>query len=337
MSLKNESVPMTLEKKAYLLARGTVGIDPKYIPKTTRSTAGPSAGGTGTVFFSSNGKRVCLTIDENSPFRIKPLNPENDNWVIEENGKTVVTGNIETPLAHCPKQAYINISEGCKFNCKYCSVPLRKGRTKTKEEILKIVENAWNLGPFEAISITSGVPETPEKECERVLEVIPELLKYGVPIGVSIYVFDGCSKILKDANVSEVKYNVEAATEEIFNQVCPGLSYDDLINELRGAVKVFGKGKVYSNLIIGLGETDEEITETVELLAKEGIITELRPVSENPLRINDCYMKRPDEKRLLKLYKQQKQIFENYGLNPDESQTMCSKCGGCDLVPFTDD
>lgn len=359
-STESVSLPMTLEIKAYLLSIGTVRIDLDHIPKTRRSTAGPGAGFVGVVFFSSGGKRVRLTIDPNSPLRIFPL-PDtrfvhfsesvesfsnSGNWgslqqglncAVEERGRVIATGYLENPLAHCPEQAYINISESCKFNCKYCSVPLLGGPTKSPSEVMSIVKEAWKRGPFEAISLTSGVPDTPEKECERIVALMPELLKYNVPIGVSIYVFPGCSRILKKAGVFEVKYNIEAANEHLFSEVCPDLSFEAVIDELECAVHEFGRGRVFTNIIMGLGESDEDIMSLIRLLAQRGIISELRPVSENPLRSKDCFMLRPSAKRLVTLYHFQRKIFKQHGLDPSAAMTMCSKCGGCDLIPFRDD
>ncbi|WNY25723.1 radical SAM protein [Methanolapillus millepedarum] len=335
-------LPMTAEKKALLLSIGTANAEPGLIPVTRKSTAGPSAGSGGSVFINSGGHRVRLSLDADSPVKIKRIEPmadseRNADIIVTYLGEPIVIGKIESVPAHCPEQAYINLSEKCIFNCKYCTVPLLQGHTKSKNETLQIIREAFEKGNVSAISITSGVEESPEGELDRVLELMPELMKYGVPIGVSIYVTKDGAQKLKNAGVSEVKFNVEAASAKIFDAVCPGLSYDDIFKELKNSVSVFGKGNVYSNLIVGLGETNADVEETVEKLAKIGVITCLRPVFENKLRKGNCFMQRPSKNRLMKLYAMQKRICEKYDLHPEKSKTMCSKCGGCDLVPFADD
>ncbi|MDV0445733.1 Biotin synthase [Methanimicrococcus sp. At1] len=362
MSQKENQIPMTAEIKALLLSVGSADVeDHKLILPTLKSTAGPSAGSSGSVFINSGGRRVRLNIDQNAPLKIRKL-PESDEIGIylaenssesSENAsgstesspdsseksfeKLIATGKIEPVLAHCPDQAYINLSEKCIYDCKFCSVPILQGHTKTKEESLKIVRNAFEKGPMKAISITSGVEKTPEGELERVLELMPELKKYNVPIGISIYAVSGGSKKLKDAGVSEVKYNIEVADPEIFKDVCPGLSKTDVFAELEEAVSLFGRGNVYSNLIVGLGETDESAEQTVEKLAEIGVIACIRPIYENALRKGECFMKRPSKERLLKLFEMQKRISEKYDLHPEKSETMCSLCSGCDMVPGRDD
>ncbi|WNY26244.1 radical SAM protein [Methanolapillus ohkumae] len=359
---KTNSLPLTTEKKAFLLSIGTANVDHGLIPATRKSTAGPSAGSEGSVFIYSGGHRIRLSLDKNSPVRIQKIDSKkadskktdsnnvdfnyagsnhvgSDEIVVLYENEPIVTGKIEKVLAHCPEQAYINLSEKCIFNCKYCTVPLLQGHTKSKSETLQIIQEAFDKGKgnVSAISITSGVEESPEGELARVMQLMPELIKYGVPIGVSIYVTKDGAQHLKDAGAVEVKFNVEAASPEIFERVCPGLSYEDVFEELKNSVAIFGKGRVYSNLIVGLGESDSDITKTVEDLAKIGVIACLRPVFENKLRSGECFMERPSKERLLKLYEIQKRICEKYDLHPEKSETMCSKCGGCDLVPFSDD
>ena len=343
MEQKISNIPMTAEIKAFLLSVGSADVeDETIVLPVLKSTAGPSAGSGGSVFIKSNGIRIRLNIDKNSPIKIRKMKTGVSSQTAEivvYDSKTkipIVTGNIEPILAHCPEQAYINLSERCIYDCKYCSVPKLQGPTKTKAESLQIVENAFQKGNVKAISITSGVEITPEGELNRVLDLLPELKKYNVPIGVSIYSVPGGSEKLKAAGVSEVKYNIEIADSEIFNRVCPGLSESDVFSELEAAVSIFGRGKVFSNLIIGLGETDESVQAMIEKLAEIGVIACIRPIYENAFRKGECFMERPSPKRLLKIFVVQKEINEKYGLASEKSETMCSLCTGCDLVPGRD-
>lgn len=333
-------IPMTREIKALLLSIGTADIqDENLVLPTLKSTAGPSAGSSGSVFIASNGRRVRLNSDKNSPVKIRRISDAGDIAVFvgPEQTRPLLIGKVEPALAHCPEQAYINLSEKCIFDCKYCSVPLLQGKTKTKEESLRIIENAFLRGNVKAVSITSGVEISPADELERVLALLPELKKYNVPIGVSVYAVPGGSEKLKKAGVSEVKYNIEAAESALFKQVCPDLSEADVFAELEEAVRIFGRGSVFSNVIVGLGETDENVEERLEELAGLGVIACIRPIYENVLRKGECIMKRPSAERLLKLFEMQSRISEKYGLHPEKAQTMCALCSGCDMVPGKDD
>jgi biotin synthase-related radical SAM superfamily protein len=329
-----QSKPITPEMKAFLISIGSVSIDSSLIPRARGSTAGPGAG-TSSVFFRSGERRVRLSIKEDSPLSILKVEGEGNVAIFYE-GKELVRGKLEPALAHCPDQAFITLCERCVFDCKYCPVPRLQGHVKSEEEILRIIDEVLRAGNLKAISLTSGVETSIEGEVERVLKLLPALKIYNVPVGVSVYPTEGCSRKFYEAGVSEVKYNVETIDREIFKKVCGDLSLDYILDRLREAVDVFGKNRVFSNFIIGLGESDDSVRDGIETLAKMGVIPVLRPVNPHPLRAGDCFTERPSPERLLKLAKLEAEILKKYGLDPGLAKTMCLKCTGCDIVPFVD-
>jgi biotin synthase-related radical SAM superfamily protein len=330
--MQNESI--TPELKAFLISIGSVSIDSSLILRARGSTAGPGAG-TGSVFFRSGDKRVRLSINKASPLSI--LEAEGTgNVMLYYEGREIARGKLEPALAHCPEQAFITLCEKCIFDCKYCPVPRLQGHVKSEEEVLDIVDEVLETGNLKAISLTSGVESSVEGEVERVLKLLPALEKYNVPIGVSVYPTAGCSRKFYEAGVSEVKYNVETMDYEIFKKVCGDLSLDYVLDRLKEAVDVFGKNRVFSNFIIGLGESDPTVVEGIETLAEMGVIPILRPVNPHPLRVRDCFTERPSPERILKLAKIEAEILKTHELNPGHARTMCLKCAGCDLVPFVD-
>lgn len=329
-----QSKLLTPEIKAFLISIGSVSIDPSLIPWSRGSTAGPGAG-TSSVFFRSGNKRVRLSINKDSPLSILKVEGEGDVGVFYQ-GKEIVRGKLEPAPAHCPDQAFITLCERCVFDCKYCPVPKLQGHVKSDEEVLRIIDEVLLTGNLKAISLTSGVETSIEREVERVIKLLPALKKYNVSIGVSVYPTEGCSRKFYEAGASEVKYNVETMDREIFNKVCGDLSLDYILDRLREAVDVFGKNRVFSNFIIGLGESDDSVRDGIETLAQIGVIPVLRPVNPHPLRAGDCFTERPSPERLLKLAKLEAEILKKYGLDPGLAKTMCLKCTGCDLVPFID-
>lgn len=329
-----QNKPITPELKAFLISIGSVSIDSSLISLARDSTAGPGAG-TSSVFFRSGEKRVRLSINKDSPLSIQKAE-EDGNVALFHEGKELARGKLEPAPAHCPEQAFITLCEKCIFDCKYCPVPKLQGHVKSEEEVLSIVDEVLRTGNLKAISLTSGVETSVEGEVERVLKLLPALKKYNVPIGVSVYPTEGCSRKFYEEGVFEVKYNVETMDSEIFKKVCGNLSLDYILNKLKEAVDVFGKNRVFSNFIIGLGESDSSVMEGVETLAKMGVIPILRPVNPHPLRIGDCFTERPSPERLLRLAKIEAEILKKHGLNPGLAMTMCLKCTGCDLVSFVD-
>jgi len=184
-----------------------------------------------------------------------------------------------------------------------------------------------------AISITSGVLESIDEEESYVLEVVKHLRVYDLPIGVSIYPTDQTPNRLRALGVAEVKFNLEAATPELFSKMCPGLNYGLLWQVLNRSVLVFGKNRVFSNVIVGLGETDAELETCIKNLTSLGVIPVLRPL--NPVA-DLAGTPRPSAERLKKIFAIHERELAAAGLDPRLARTMCTNCTGCDLVPGRD-
>ena len=266
---------------------------------------------------------------------------ETGNVVIFYDGRELVRGRIEPALLHCPFQAYITMSESCVFDCTFCPVPKLAGRTKSVEEVVRMVDDASRTGNLRAISITSGIKRSPEEEVTRAVEVVKSLTKYDIPIGVSVYPTADSSLRLKEAGAVEIKYNVETMDREIFGRVCADMDLDFVLAALEDAVGVFGRNRVFSNIIIGLGESDETVKRGVREIIGMGVIPILRALNLHPLRRADLLVKcpnaaRPTADRLLALARFERKVLDAHGLRADVAETMCLPCGGCDLVPHWD-
>jgi len=315
--------------KAELLAVGSARLtgEPadEYIAK---SAAGPGAGGAGAVFFAMGSHRVKFGLNPNSKIEIAHRGDGVADLYYLGN---LIPGKLLMPGCHCPDQAFITVTGRCIFTCRYCPVPGENGKRKTIEEIMAMVEAVRHR--VGAISLTSGVMTSIEEEETYVLEVIKHLLFFGLPIGVSIYPTDTTPDRLKALGVTEVKFNLEAATPDLFETMCPGLDYDRIWRALDRSVELFGKGRVFSNVLIGLGETDGELEACIRKLASHGVIPVLRPL--NPVA-GMTGTPRPSAERLKKAFGMHERALAEAGLDARQALTMCTNCAGCDLVPGRD-
>jgi biotin synthase-related radical SAM superfamily protein len=320
--------------KADLISIGSVQVDKSLLPdqfKTT-ATAGPGAGGS-SIFLRAGNRRVRLTINDLSPLR---LVPEDESVAVIKGDDVIARGVLERPLCHCPEQAYITLSEKCIYDCQFCPVPKLQGEVKSSKRVQQMVDEAYSTGELKAISLTSGVAVSPEKEVKRAADIIKLLSReYDIPIGVSVYPAKNSSEELYSAGASEVKYNVETMDHELFSRYCPNLSLPSVLEALDNAVDFFGRNNVSSNFIIGIGESDETVKKGIKRLTDRCIIPILRPISPNPLR-KDVKINRPDSDRLLRLGNTLKDMLNRHGLCIHESRTMCLFCTGCDLTPQRD-
>ena len=314
------------ELKAALLAVGKARISGEdATPYISSSSAGPGAGGEGSVFFSDGAMRVRLSRSDSGPVEIVHMG--NGSATLRY-GEIVLTGRLEPIGLHCPEQAYITVSSGCIFNCHYCNVPRLPKRRKSVEEIHAMVNRI--IDRIDAISITSGVFSDIHEEEDYVCQVVRDLAGFGLPIGVSIYPTEQTPVRLHELGVKEVKFNLECATPELFARLCPGHDRALITRVLRESVRLFGRGHVFSNVILGLGETDEEMKACIRDLAVMGVIPVIRPL--NPIA-GFSGSKRPDAGRLLRIAGYHESILQSEGLDPRNALTMCVRCRGCDLVP----
>jgi biotin synthase-related radical SAM superfamily protein len=319
-----------IDLKARLLAAGAVRLLGEPADQfIARSAAGPGAGGSGAIFFAMGSHRVKLALDPLSMIEI--VHRGNGTADLYFDGK-LISGRLLEPGFHCPDQAFITVTGSCIFKCRYCSVPKIGGRRKSVEEIMQMVESVRYR--IHAISITSGVLENIGEEEAYLIEVIKHLAFFGLPIGVSIYPTEKTPDRLKELGVAEVKFNLEAASPELFAEMCPGLDYDLLWQVLDRSVELFGKNRVFSNVIIGLGETDAEMEACIRKLTSHGVIPVLRPL--NPVA-ELVGMPRPTAERLNKIFAIHGQALAAAGLDARQAHTMCTNCAGCDLVPGRDE
>jgi biotin synthase-related radical SAM superfamily protein len=325
--------PMDLKTKARLISVGSIELPEVFRSSGPVSTAGPGAGEKN-VFFRSGEGRVRLTVAESAPLKLAEL--AGNEVAIFENGVEVGRGVLEKPLLHCPRQAYITVSERCIYDCKFCAVPKLSGGVKSKERVVEMVAQARDTGELEAISLTSGVERSPEEEVVKVADIIRALRRFDVPIGVSVTPALKSSEILKVAGADEIKYNVECLDPELFGKVCPGVSLEKIKMALKGAVGHFGENRVFSNVIIGLGESDRALREGIEELAEIGALPVLRAVYPHPLRRDAIKMTRPSAERLIDLARYTRGVLDEHGLRGDIAETMCYRCTGCDLIPHRD-
>jgi len=322
---------MDLATKAFLISLGTVDT-PRQGASREVSTAGPGAGGQ-SVFFRSGDRIVRLSVAAGSPLR---LEQREEGCAILKGDEEIARGQLIEPLLHCPEQAYITVSERCIYDCKFCAVPRLKGGVKSLQAIRQMVEGAQKTGNLRAISLTSGVEVSPEHEGRRVAEIVADLRSFDVPVGVSVSPFPGVNRLLKDAGADEVKYNLETVDRDLFPRVCPGISFEGIWDALAEAVEIFGRNRVFSNVIVGLGESDRTLQAGIEELAEMGVLPVLRAVYPHPLRLGEVEMTRPSAERLVGLATYLKRALEKNDLRGELALTGCYRCTGCDLAPGRD-
>ncbi|MBN1678598.1 MAG: radical SAM protein [Candidatus Thermoplasmatota archaeon] len=339
--------PETAWKKAELLAGGAVRIPADYrLPfLPSRSTAGPGAGGTAVVFGFGNTRAQKLISREEGDFQ---LIHENGRLIMMK-GSDVFLDEVELvpTLLHAPNQAFVNIDQTCIMGCKFCASPRLEGiltKNLTDEKILKMIKEASQRNGFQSVAFTSAIPVSPAMTVKRMAGLVRAVrgLLPDVPIGVEPYATRPDEiEMLREAGADEIKLNIESFDRDIFERVCPKRDYDHILHAINHSGKVFGRNRVCSNIIYGLGETDENILEGVKVLANMGAVATLRALRKNEYNVTELEnalgpLPPVTPNRMLSLAHEQKSILREYGLTSLSFKTMCHSCLACDIVPFWD-
>lgn len=336
-------MPGPVTKKAKLVAAGRIRVpDEVKLPTfPLRDTTGPDAG-LPTLFLSFADTRVRMAIDDEAPFT---LVESDGGYDVLRDGERFLAGvDLEQPILHAPGQAFVNLKESCSLGCTFCSSATEQEDMLSKygpEKFADMICRAVTERGAEIVSITSAVGETPEGTVEEMADVVERVRDElpDVPVGVEPYV-DDLDQIdrLRAAGADEIKLNMTSWDRGIFAKVCPQMDYDFFLKALPHAADVFGEGKVMSNLLYGLGESDDSLLEGVEWMAKRGVLAYLRKVRLGPYnrdRLQGRLGELPDvpPERMVRLAREHRRILADHGLDPEGMETICFPCGACDVVP----
>jgi len=196
-------------------------------------------------------------------------------------GSAIVLGLLRGKLDAMPTTAYLlTYSRGrCTANCGFCP---QARESNSRADMLSRV--SWPV--FSTKRVLGGI-ENEVKNC-RIKRVCLQALNYPevfthlltlvkaicsrvkVPISVSCQPLNRKNMHqLVEAGAERIGIPLDAATEELFNRV-KGRSvggpyiWEKQFKLLNEAVEVFGKDKVSTHLIVGLGETEKEMAETIQ-------------------------------------------------------------------------
>jgi biotin synthase-like enzyme len=336
-------------KKAELIHSGEIFVpDSVELPfPLSSSTAGPGAGKRA-LALSFGETRIKLGVTKDKSVEFSLLKNGDKYQILKEGDIFIKDVEIIPTLLHAPNQAFINLMDGCIYSCEFCATPRLEGeekKIKSSDQAIKMILEASKNKDFQSVAITSGIIDSPEETLDQIIEVVKNVKENlgDVEIGVEPYVLIHKDiDRLYEAGATEIKINIETFNREIFERICPDLFYDHIIEMLKYSVAVFGRGKVTTNIIIGLGESDENVLAGLEFFAEQGIVPVIRVLrinDKNYFRIVNALghdIKKVSPERMIRLAEGQKEALEKHGLSTGTFDTMCHACGCCDIVPFKD-
>jgi biotin synthase-related radical SAM superfamily protein len=196
-------------------------------------------------------------------------------------GSAMILGLVQGKFATEPTTAYLmTYRHGkCVASCGFCS---QSRQSRGRSDLLSRV--SWPVFPtsrilesFKIVDIQSKVrriciqalnyPKVIAHLC-ALTRVVHECVQ--IPISISCQPLDRQSLMsLAEAGAERIGIPLDAATRKIFDTVKGRYvggpySWDRVLELLTEAVGIFGRGKVSTHLIVGLGETEKEMVEIIQ-------------------------------------------------------------------------
>jgi biotin synthase-related radical SAM superfamily protein len=337
------------DKKAALIADGQLFVSSELdLPYPfCLSSAGPIIR-TKSLVFRFDKHRIKMEITRHNNVQFHLIQAAKKFSIYRNGRKYIDYVEILPARFHAPNQVFLNLESRCIFNCLFCEQrknPLHINNYLDSKKIYSYLKKALEYPSIESVAFTSGIYPDNESIIRKFCRVINQVKKINdeLPIGVEPLIYD-YQEIdeLKRAGADEIKINLQIPDKEIFKKFCPDINQSHILNMLDYAVDIFGEGKVCSNILFGLGESDTSIINAIEDLVSRGVTPSLRKVRYNQ-QINRNGMEELEKKtynitkeRIVNLGYKQKQILSKNNLTPKSFDTMCHKCYCCDLVPFID-
>ncbi|MDR0373174.1 MAG: radical SAM protein [Nitrososphaerota archaeon] len=203
-------------------------------------------------------------------------------------GTAIVFGLTEGKLDVAPTTAYLmTYREGkCMANCSFCP---QARESKSNNQLLSRV--TWPIYPtrdiLEALATSS--------EQKRIIHVCIQALNYPgvfsqlevlikeIKTRAAVTVSVSCQpqnreniQHLKEAGADRLGIALDGVTPAVFSNVKGNYySWENQFRLFGKALSIFGKGKVSTHLIVGLGETEQETAKTIQQCVDLGILPAL--------------------------------------------------------------
>lgn len=207
-------------------------------------------------------------------------------------GSAITLGLLNGKLDAVPTTAYLmTYREGkCLANCGFCP-QARQSRSRadmlsriswpvfTRAQVLSKIEDVAKKGKIRRVCIQAlNYPEV-FTDLKAIVEAVFQRAKVPISVSCQPLNFENIKR-LAEAGAERIGIPIDAATEEIFDKVkgaSAGGPYEmtKQLALLEEAVKVFGRGRVTTHLIVGLGETELEMVRMIQKCVDMGVLPAL--------------------------------------------------------------
>jgi radical SAM protein (TIGR04043 family) len=230
--------------------------------------------------------------------------------------------------------------------CRFCSIEdsLRAGSTiaaKTPAQLAEVAEAAVRLDGVRQMVMTTGTTHAPDRGARPLVRCVLAVLDAvpGLPIQVQVEPPRDLTVIaeLRAAGATAIGIHVESLDDAVRRRWMPGKStvplaaYEEAWDE---AVRVFGRNRVSTYLLIGMGEDPDDLVAGAARLIDRGVypfVVPMRPMV-GTLAHRDGAVPAPAAV-VRSVTERVAALLRAAGMSGADQEAGCAACGACSLLP----
>ncbi len=237
-------------------------------------------------------------------------------------------------------QSCLYFDQGCE--CVFCGVELSLKnnstvKEKTPEDLGYAALKAKELDQVCHVTLTTGKRINFHDGTRHLVDCvksIKELSSLAVHAQICPEEDENVYERIKTAGADTIGIHVESCSETVLKKIAPAkasLGIDFYINAWKKSVSVFGRNQVSSFLIVGIGDSLDEIIESAKLMSELGVypyVLPLRPVPGTRLES----LRPPSAEEMNIVYRKVAAVIKQNGLSSKKSKAGCVRCGVCSSI-----
>jgi radical SAM protein (TIGR04043 family) len=227
---------------------------------------------------------------------------------------------------------------GTHEQCGFCGIELTRGEqttpVKTPAQLAEVCTAARDLDGAVDATLTTGSLNRRDRGAlyiSRCAAAIKDAC--GLPVEVQFEPPDDDAVLshVRDAGVDAVGIHVETFDEDVLARVAPGKALCGVEGYFRcweRAVEVFGRGRVSTYVILGMGERRSHIEEGCRRAIEMGVypfVVPLRPVPGTLMAAS----RPPDPDYVASVYRSVSAMLAEHGLDHEAAGAGCARCQAC--------
>lgn len=224
-------------------------------------------------------------------------------------------------------------------SCQFCAIgqSLAAKQTiaeKSPEQLAEVAEAAVRLDGVRHVVMTTGTPRSPDRGA-GVLAAAARAIRERVSIPIQAQCEPPADFVwferLREAGVDALGMHLEAVNEGVRQRVMPGKAEVPVAYYLEAferAVDVFGRGQVSTYLLVGLGDSAEELLAAAQQLIGLGVypfVVPFVPIAHTPLEHHPA----AEPLFLERVLDGVAGLLARHGMSAADMKAGCGRCGAC--------